>query len=153
MRGVKKTLSALGRAIDPKRDFDKEIPRPLLLTKYAIEYIFRTIGYFILLSLVVGLSLSICSKDPLLSALPLVLGGLLMLYLTITTIGIPVFLLIGEIEHVIIRRVISYLVIIGIFIISLYLLIEAPIFDFLVSYIRRFFPAAFNCKGGILELE
>jgi hypothetical protein len=151
--GFKRTLSALGRAIDPKRDFDKEIPRPLLLTKYAIEYTFKVSGYFILLCLIVGLSLSACSENPFISILPLSLGGLLMLYVTITTVGIPVFLLIGEIEHVLFRRLLSYMAIIGIFVISLYLLEEAPVFDVLTSYIERFFPAAFKCKGGIIELE
>ena len=67
-------IRLLGHSIDPRRNFENEIPRAFLFSKFAVEYLFRLVGFFILLCLIVGLTLSSCTQNVYLQLLPLVLA-------------------------------------------------------------------------------
>ena len=145
-------VKTVGGAIDPRRDFEKEIPRAFLLAKYAVEYLFRLIGFFLLLCLTVGLTLSACTQNPFLQALPLVLATAFFFYIAVTTVGIPIFLAIAEINSVLTRRLIGYLTILIMLVATFYSVAQSPVFDILEVYVSKLFPAANECHTGILEL-
>lgn len=74
-------LKAIGDAIYPRRDIEKEIPRPFLLAKYTVEYLFRLVGFFLLICLTAGLTLAACTQNPMLQALPLILATAFFFYI------------------------------------------------------------------------
>lgn len=145
-------FTVVGHALDPKRDFETDAPRPLLFAKRAVEYLFRIVGFFILLCLVVGLSLAHCSESLWLALFPLLLGASFIFYIVITTIGIPIFYLIGEIKTVWRRRVAGYTTILLLFCLTFYGLLEAPVFEVLETYVSRYFPEAYQCKTSVITL-
>ena len=146
-------LRLLGSTIDPRRDVEKEAPRAFLFSKYAVEYLFRLVGFFILLCLVVGLTLSSCTDDPYLQTLPLVLAVAFFFYIAITTFGIPMFMLIAKISNTILRRVAGYMTVAVTLFLTIYSVEQSPIFSILETYVGKFFPAAYECTGQIIELD
>ncbi len=143
----------LGRALDPKRDFNEAAPRPFLLAKNAVEYLFRIIGFFILLCLTVVLTLLSCSPDPFVQLLPVVLTVSFFFYIAITTLGIPVFMIIGELETVWLRRLIGYTTVLAILFATIYSLLGSPIYDLLFAYVEELFPATLECTDQIIDLS
>ena len=141
----------LARAIDPKRDVESELPRPLLFARKAIDYLFRVSGYFLVMCLTVGLLLSNCSEDPFLGVMPYVLGASFVFYLILTLFGIPAFLAIGEIENPRVRRAIAYPATLLMLLISVWMFIETTFFDVLVEYVLRLFPTANGCDAFLIS--
>lgn len=146
-------LSIVGSAFDPRRDIEKEIPRPFLFAKNAVEYLFKLVGFFLLICLTVGLVLAACTQNAFLQLLPLLLATSFFFYIAITTLGIPVFLIIAEINNVIIRRLIAYATVLLMLLATFYSVYDSPVFEILLTYVGKLFPAAFECKDGILELD
>lgn len=148
-----KFVKAIAGAIDPRRDFEKEIPRPFLLAKYSVEYLFRLVGFFLLICLTVGLTLASCTQNSVLQLLPLILATSFFFYIAMTTLGIPVFLAIAEIHNVLIRRLIGYSTIMIMLVATLYSVNESPVFEILEAYVGKLYPGAKECRGGILEID
>lgn len=146
-------IRALVHAIDPRRSIENEIPRAFLFAKYAVEYLFRLVGFFLLICLTVGLTLASCTQNPVLQLLPLVMATAFFFYIAITTVGIPVFLAIGEIDNLLVRRLIGYTTVVFMLAVTLYSVVESPVFDMLEAYVGKLFPTAHECKGGLIELD
>ena len=146
-------IRLLGHSIDPRRNFENEIPRAFLFSKFAVEYLFRLVGFFVLLCLIVGLTLSSCTQNVYLQVLPLVLAIAFFFYIAITTLGIPCFLLLAEIRNTLVRRVLSYLLVLLLLYLTFYSVADSPIFEVLLIYVGKFFPAAYDCKDSIIELD
>ncbi|MFD1160766.1 hypothetical protein [Roseovarius aestuarii] len=150
---VKDFLTALARSFDPKRDLAEISPRPLLLAKIGVEYVFRLAGFFIVLCLITGMTLAACPSNQVLANLPFILGFLFCFYIAVTTLGLPVFAMITEIENVIARRILGYTTIFVMLAATLYTFAESPIFSLLLSYVGRLFPEAMTCSSGLLQLD
>lgn len=145
-------LLVIGRALDPKRDFVEAAPRPLLLAKNFVEYMFKISGFFVLLCLIVGMTLASCPTNPVLAVFPFVMGTAFCFYLALTSLGLPVFLMISEIENTKLRRLLGYMTVLIVLAGTVYTLLESPIFDLLEAYVGRLFPEAYSCRTGPIQL-
>jgi len=123
----------------------------LAMTKSAIEHLFKLMGFFIALSLLVGLTLTTCPENILLQIFPLFVGFLFFLYIGITFFALPLFVLTDNI-HQPFRKILRFCILGLVIFFALYSLIESPIFDLLVTYVGKLFPKALECHGGFLEL-
>ena len=149
----KKFFTFLGNSLDPKRNLIETAPRPLLGAKMIVEYVFRIAGFFILLCLLAGLTLAACPKSAVMANLPFVLGLLFSFYIVLTTIGIPIYFLISEIEDTTARRIVGYMTTLVLFLVTLWFFAASPVFDLLLAYVGKIFPEAFDCSSGILRLD
>jgi len=124
----------------------------LFMVKQAIEYIFKLLGFFILLSLLAGLTFSACPDNIILQLLPLFIGLLLFLHIGITLGAIPLFILTNNLNQPI-RKILRFLILGFVLSFSIYYLLESPIFDLLMAYIKKLFPEALECKGAVWDLN
>lgn len=121
--------------------------------KQFVEYLFKLIGFFILLSLSVGLTLTACPDNVFLQALPLFIAFSFFMYLGVTLLGMPICILSENIENRQYRQGIKILVLAIIIGFSCYSLLYSPIFEALIAYVGKLFPHAFECKTGFILLD
>ena len=144
--------SALGQALDPRLDHDKDAPRAAIIAKRFVEYFFKIAGYFLLLCLIVGVTLSSCPDNSALAFLPLVTGALFFFYIVLTTIGIPMFALIRLIRHSLVRRSVAWSAVFVMLVLTNSLLSSSPVLDLLVVYVSKLFPAALECTTNPISI-
>ena len=138
--------SKVGHAFDPKRDIEKDLPRPFLLIKYFIEYLFRLVGFFVLFLICFGAILSSCTNVGGFQSFPPLLILLFFVYVSLTSIGTPFFLLIGEIKNPWLRRPLGYIAAFIVFVFASTMYNELPLVGVTRAYIERIFPEAKSCE-------
>lgn len=150
---IVRTLPAMLAALDPRIDEDKVIPRSFLAARWAVEYLFRIVGFFVLLCLSVGITLTACVGHPILDAVPIVMAVAFFFYLALTTVGIPVFLAIGAIRRPWMRHVIGAATVLAMAAAVLVSVERSPLLDVLDAYVVRIFPGAAACTDSLLARE
>ncbi|MCF6191386.1 MAG: hypothetical protein L3J51_13000 [Cocleimonas sp.] len=118
--------------------------------KLFIENFFKIIGYFLLLSLLVGLTLTSCPDNIYLQFMPLVTGYLFFLYIMIIFLGIPAFNLTENMRATKSRMIFRLFVILTLFLLSYYMLMTSIVFELLVAYVNKLFPQASQCTKGFM---
>jgi hypothetical protein len=130
---------------------EKGLPLCLLtIIKLAIEKLYAILGFFIALSLFVGLTLSACPESILMQLAPMFMGFLFFLYIGVIFFAIPLFLITDKLRQPQ-KKIIRFVILVLVFCFAYYALMEAPIFDLLVTYVKKLFPHATECKGEIVN--
>lgn len=142
-------IQAVGKALDPRRDIEDEIPRAFLLAKYSVEYLFKIAGFFLLLCIASGLALATCSDNRFILFAPIFLAVAFFFYIALTTLGIPIFLAIGAVRNSLARQVLAYLTVAAMMIATFYSLAASPLMLVLEQYVADVFPSARECLDKI----